>query len=727
MARLFALTIHLHDQRYHGAGEWPPAPARVFQALVAGSAQGRHVASDAARALELLESLPAPIIAAPSAIRGQRVSLFVPNNDLDAVDGDPARVGEVRARKAVHPHLLENEPSFLYAWRLPELGGDELVTLAEGLYQLGRGVDPAWAVGEVLDEEQLASRLRAHRGVVHRPTSGDGSSELAVPTTGSFESIARRFEATLIRLRPSGDGRTNFVQPPRAHFVMVRYNGAPSIHLFELRRESEPAKSSPWATWRATALIEHIRDTAVSALSNALPERRAVIERVLVGRKPDGTNAGALEQRVRFVPLPSIGHAHADHSIRRVLVQVPPGPLAEADVLWAVAGRSLLCPETSATGDTTLAAARVDEMVERYRFSSRIWRSVTPLALGTALRRRIEPTRQRQEAKSSVERNAEEQSARHAIARALRHAQVEGLVVRVHVQREPFEAHGTRAERFAEGTRFAKESLWHVELKLDRAIQGPLVLGDGRFLGLGVMVPQIERGVFALEVEGGLAADTDTSALARSLRRAVMARVQTVLGVRGEGQLPAYFHGHSSDGKPLSTSSSTHLAFSVDIPSARLLVVPPHVLDGWETPRRDATSHLDALEQALDGFTTLRAGRAGVLSLRSSRVSPSDSLFRPANSFRSVSDYAVCRHTKKSTAAEMVAADVRRECERRKLPRPTAVRVTRIRGVRGVGVVAHVQLDFAVAVRGPILLGKTRYLGGGLFRAAEERSALSSK
>jgi CRISPR-associated protein Csb2 len=34
------ITIHLHDGRYHGMGEWRPSPARLFQALVAGAAQG---------------------------------------------------------------------------------------------------------------------------------------------------------------------------------------------------------------------------------------------------------------------------------------------------------------------------------------------------------------------------------------------------------------------------------------------------------------------------------------------------------------------------------------------------------------------------------------------------------------------------------------------------------------------------------------------------------------
>lgn len=142
MARHFVLTVHLHDRRYHGAGEWPPAPARVFQALVAGAAQGRRVPGDAARALTLLEGLAPPIIAAPVARRGQRVTVFVPNNDLDAVAGDSKRVGEVRTKKVMQPHLLERGSSFLYAWALSGAADDCLPALADGLYQFGRGLTP---------------------------------------------------------------------------------------------------------------------------------------------------------------------------------------------------------------------------------------------------------------------------------------------------------------------------------------------------------------------------------------------------------------------------------------------------------------------------------------------------------------------------------------------------------------------------------------------------------
>ncbi|MGH9581369.1 MAG: type I-G CRISPR-associated protein Csb2 [Bryobacteraceae bacterium] len=60
---------------------------------------------------------------------------------------------------------------------------------------------------------------------------------------------------------------------------------------------------------------------------------------------------------------------------------------------------------------------------------------------------------------------------------------------KVRVQREPFELNGERAEAFAKGTRFSKHWLWHVEAEFADKISGPLIIGDGRFLGLGLMAP----------------------------------------------------------------------------------------------------------------------------------------------------------------------------------------------------------------------------------------------
>jgi hypothetical protein len=66
------------------------------------------------------------------------------------------------------------------------------------------------------------------------------------------------------------------------------------------------------------------------------------------------------------------------------------------------------------------------------------------------------------------------------------------------------------------------------------------------------------------------------------------------------------------------------------------------------------------------------------------------------------------------SAAEAFATDLRLECGRRGLPN---VRVTpgESRGVPGRGLAGTARLEFNVAVEGPILLGRSRYFGGGLF------------
>jgi CRISPR-associated protein Csb2 len=111
------------------------------------------------------------------------------------------------------------------------------------------------------------------------------------------------------------------------------------------------------------------------------------------------------------------------------------------------------------------------------------------------------------EAKDGAERAAEQARAAAAVTQALRHAEVRAHAEVIRLQREPFEARGERVEAFAPGTRFPKERLWHVEITFNAPIAGPLVIGDGRFLGLGVMAP-LPRGqpVHAFVVEGGLAA-----------------------------------------------------------------------------------------------------------------------------------------------------------------------------------------------------------------------------
>src|SRR5262245_17180386 len=118
------LSVHFHEGRYHGRPDWPPAPARLFQALVAGTAQGATLAEEDHCALRWLETLEPPVIAAPPMRRGQSFKNFVPNNDRDAVENRKfknhrdylAALSKIRTSKDIRPLLFNAEAPILYVW-----------------------------------------------------------------------------------------------------------------------------------------------------------------------------------------------------------------------------------------------------------------------------------------------------------------------------------------------------------------------------------------------------------------------------------------------------------------------------------------------------------------------------------------------------------------------------------------------------------------------------------
>ena len=509
--------------------------------------------------------------------------------------------------------------------------------------------------------------------------------------------------------------RTLFSQPPKPRFVQVGYESRGLRFVYELREREDDTKRSPWPLAGVVTLTERLRDGAAARLRDAFPDQRDAIERALIGRKADGSDDGPIAQRVRIMPLPSIGHEHVDRAVRRVVVDVPGDcPVRASDVQWAFSGLESMDPATGEIGPFVLIPTDDDDMLDRYQAVSpaRRWRSVTAVALPmTARRRRIEPSRQREEAKGSSERGGEELRAAHAVRTALRHAGIHARAVEVTVQREPFAARGARAEAFGRGTRFAKERLWHVDIELSEPVSGPILIGDGRFLGLGLMAPVFDTdGIFAFTIGAAPAAVAGGDALVRAMRRAIMSRAQAELGARSLGR---FFSGHEGNGDPARSEQSNHIAVQWDPTRQRLLVIAPHVLD-HRRPEDKERGELEVLGRALEGFTDLRAGREGCFLLSRCSRTEAHEYLEHSRTWLSVRPYTVTRHAKADSTAAALTEDVIAECARRGLPRPD-VTVIGARGVLGRGLEGNLRLDFAVAVEGPIVLGRTRYLGGGLF------------
>ena len=503
MTRALLLAVCFHEGRYHGdadrfhgASGWPPSPGRLFQALVAAAARGAHLPADERRALRWLEQLDPPWIAAPPALRGQSVKLFVPNNDLDAVGGDPGRVSEIRTDKHWRPCFFDPDQPVTYVWNF-DSGETEAALvrdIAARLYQLGRGVDMAWAVADILPRDQADAVLAAHAGALYTPGAGGEGSDVACPHSGTLKSLVERHEQAGRRLiwnLSAGTPRQLFVQPPKPSFRRIGYRAPPRRLHFELREESGFA---PRPLRLAAPLIAGLRDAAVAKLRTALPAGAALFERLIVGR---GAGSRDLDLRIRMIPLPSIGAAHTDPSIRRVMVEVPAQcPIRVDDLEWAFAGLAPCDPETGKAWPGRLVSTEDSRMGDRFSRDGRIFRSVTAVALSAAVRRRLAGD-EGSAVKSAGERLEEEARAAGAVVQALRHVGVRARPTDIRVQREPFQRRGAMAERFAGGSRFSKHSLWHVELRFSHAVPGPIVIGDGRFCGLGVMVPttgERERG-----------------------------------------------------------------------------------------------------------------------------------------------------------------------------------------------------------------------------------------
>lgn len=722
MAQSLLIAVRFHEGRYHGQSDrldgesgWPPSPGRLFQALVAGAARGGIVPPEDRRALEWLERLGPPRIAAPAIRRGRAVRRFVPNNDLDSVGGDPARVSGIRVGKQWRPCFFDPEVPVLFVWRF-ESGAAEaarICSIATRLFQLGRGIDMAWACGRVLDEDEAEATLASHPGVLRTPR---GAGMTATPHAGTLASLAQRFQRKRERLTTVGTGRKSsqlFTQPPRASFAHTGYDTPARWLYFELRASER--SFAPQALASAAPLLTGLRDAAARRLQDALPERAGLFERLIVGR---GAGSRDLAQRIRLVPVPSIGTEHVDPSIRRIMVEIPADcPIRIDDLKWAFAGLPACDPQTGESWNGHLVSTDDTRMAERFAEPARVFRSITPVALSAASRRRMGPA----DRKSADERDREERYAAGNVVQALRHASIGARPTDIRVQREPFQRRGVRAELFARGSRFSKHALWHVQLKFRETVSGPVVIGDGRFCGLGLMEPVTSYSdVFFFRVDGrrSIVAE-DRPVLVRCLRRALMS-----LARDDAGRVGRLFSGHEWDGRSDSAGHHAHVFLAADGESGddgsitRLIVAAP-----WSADRRAKSrqrSQRRFFDEVVGRLTELRTDRLGRFdSLVAQPVNDGDPLIGPATLWIGKTPYIATRNLKiRDDPLAVVKTDVIMECRRRGLPAPAEVDVLDVKsGPRGGWPAAILKLRFSTAVRGPVLLGRDSHAGGGLFHA----------
>lgn len=499
MSEHFRTSVTFLDARFHGRGdggvpEWPPSPLRLLQAIVAANADQLDETGPLERALVWLEEQPPPVIVAPRGEEGSPYSLSVPNNAMDLVakawtkgnyfgggDSNPAKH---RTMKVVRPVHLVDGNTVHYLWPLRDALETDLVEIliaaVRRMVSLGWGTDLVVVEGARID----AVAAQALPGQRWSPTDWGAVSTLRVPIGGTLQGLRDRHEVFTGRM-----GTDGFVPvAPLTAFETVGYRrpndpvGRPFV-AFELRHDDGAfCQYSQRKLIHLAGMTRHLAQEAMRQSPPSGVDDRWV-DRYVAGHRSDTSDE---HRQLSYLPLPSIGHEHADQVVRRMLIAAPLG-----DVSWLehlarrLEGRQLVAErgdEFGTHGPPTLIRIRNDNVVRSYRGPASSWASITPVILPGHDDRKPEKTRKLIEgalAQSGIEQACEFEWSPYSRFR------------------KSFSAHkygkNKRPQGYFRPDHLLTQTAVHLTLSFEYEVAGPLVLGAGRHCGLGLMAPVLSQ------------------------------------------------------------------------------------------------------------------------------------------------------------------------------------------------------------------------------------------
>lgn len=516
--------------------EWPPHPARLFSALVAAWAEDSSDA-DERLALEWLEAQGPPAITASEAVPRSAVSHFVPVNDaavlprtwherkaervsnavdrlreeLVATEGEITKKVErletaIAKERQVEPQVSTpgKTPAAAAIQVLPDGRGKQerffpSVTPDDARVSYVWSAGPPDAVRAALDEllgrvtrlghssSLVSCRVTLEPPEPSRRPGMEAGESIRCVRQGQLAELARlhaRHNGMRPRTMPYADVHYTSLStttPPRETLVP---NTLGTWIVFELEHDSRA-----FPTARGVELARTMRAAVLHHADDPIPEG-------LSGHRPDGLPT--LAPHVAFVPVPYTGFEHADGRLLGIAVVVPDAASPEAaQALYRAigvwerdAGDAPLRLTMGKQGVAHMRRQRGPSSLVSLRPAgwttpSRTWVSATPVALPRHPGRLGGGT--------SAARAKAWELAEAGVVAACSHVGLPEPAVEVSL--DPFVTGARPVAQFpafsqtGRGGKPVRRQLVHAALTFDVPVSGPLLLGAGRFLGLGLMRP----------------------------------------------------------------------------------------------------------------------------------------------------------------------------------------------------------------------------------------------
>ncbi|MGH7029534.1 MAG: type I-G CRISPR-associated protein Csb2 [Stellaceae bacterium] len=313
------------------------------------------------------------------------------------------------------------------------------------------------------------------------------------------------------------------------------------------------------------------------------------------------------------------------------------------------------------------------------------------------------------------------------LRRAINDAGIEAAAIAtLRLRREPFGPHQPRADarwqlpRNSQGRRWlAGKPRLHAEIIFSTKRSGPLALGDGRYLGLGLMQPV--RNAWRDLVAFGLASaprvsTADREAFLGAVRRALMSRSR-----QPDGSVPRLFSGHESDGRPAQSGRHEHVFLSAADLDADEYLDALIVSSPWRCDHSVRLIPDDAVlfDLVVNSLEVVQAGKLGIVTLVMNPAGAEDRrLVGPARVWESHTGYIPTRPVRRGDdPIDVLRRDAASECRRRGLSAPDVEVIEASSNERG-RIDSRLRLSFGIGVAGPVILGRESHRGGGLFLAA---------